>query len=115
MSKAISFRQRQVCAYCGRTATTRDHIIPKALVMSPLGPSNLVPACVLCNQIKGAMTPAAMRQLAADQRAMAARVEEMADIVAALMVERGLDALGIQVFSNGEPASAEQAAGEIHA
>lgn len=39
-----------MCIYCGDTATTRDHVPPKALLVQPF-PLNLrtVPACQSCN------------------------------------------------------------------
>jgi hypothetical protein len=41
---------QEQCAYCGRPATTRDHVPPKKLFTPPL-PGNLitVPACDNCN------------------------------------------------------------------
>lgn len=42
--------QEEFCAYCGKPATTRDHLPPKGLFTPPL-PEDLVtvPACSLCN------------------------------------------------------------------
>lgn len=48
------------CHYCERPANTRDHIVPRTLTRKffPFGtphwaPTNIVPACVRCNQLKG--------------------------------------------------------------
>lgn len=43
-------RQSEVCAYCGRTTQTRDHVPSRVLLDEPF-PENLsvVPACLLCN------------------------------------------------------------------
>lgn len=43
------------CHYCPAPATTRDHVIPKALG-GPRATWNLVPACERCNQEKGCQT-----------------------------------------------------------
>jgi hypothetical protein len=50
--KAILQRDQYTCAYCGREATTVDHIIPVSLG-GDAHPSNLVAACVPCNSSKG--------------------------------------------------------------
>lgn len=47
----ILLRDGRVCHYCGQTATTADHRIPKARGGSSL-PENLVAACVSCNSAK---------------------------------------------------------------
>ena len=50
-------RDRFRCAYCGRTASTRDHVLPR----SRGGPTtwlNLVAACAPCNGRKRDRTPA---------------------------------------------------------
>lgn len=43
------------CHYCGGPATTRDHIVPRSRIfMRPApGAENLVPACSICNLVKG--------------------------------------------------------------
>lgn len=48
------------CAYCGRPATTMDHIIPKSKGGSD-DLTNLVPACFGCNTSKGAKSLADWR------------------------------------------------------
>lgn len=63
----------EVCAYCGKWADTRDHVIPlsKARLVKVVGSlhpgmvyrilnskSNLVPCCQPCNNEKGDMMPA---------------------------------------------------------
>lgn len=46
--KAVLERDGYVCAYCGREATTADHVIPKASGgMDTM--DNLVAACLECN------------------------------------------------------------------
>lgn len=51
LSRAILERDGHTCAYCGRTATTVDHVIPKARGGTD-DESNLVAACVRCNSGK---------------------------------------------------------------
>ncbi|GLY92771.1 HNH endonuclease [Actinoplanes sp. NBRC 103695] len=53
-------RDRRRCAYCGRTATTIDHVLPRS---RGGGNSwlNTVAACGGCNQRKGDRTPAEAR------------------------------------------------------
>jgi hypothetical protein len=50
--KAILVRDQYTCAYCGREATTVDHIIPVSLG-GDAHPTNLVACCVACNSSKG--------------------------------------------------------------
>lgn len=55
--KAVLRRDRYTCAYCGRSATTVDHVVPRCQD----GPStweNTVAACRTCNERKGGRTPA---------------------------------------------------------
>jgi len=47
---------RGICAYCPRTATEIDHIIPIARGGAHVA-GNLVPACKSCNSSKGARSP----------------------------------------------------------
>lgn len=48
--ETVTARDRTLCAYCGKPATTDDHVPPQCLYTPPL-PSNLVtvPACATCN------------------------------------------------------------------
>jgi 5-methylcytosine-specific restriction endonuclease McrA len=43
----------RACWWCGRTATTIDHVIPVA-IGGGHGLDNLVPACTRCNYSRGA-------------------------------------------------------------
>jgi 5-methylcytosine-specific restriction endonuclease McrA len=55
--RGVHERDRHRCGYCGRTATTVDHILP----VSRGGKNtwlNTVAACDVCNQRKGDRTPA---------------------------------------------------------
>ncbi len=49
-------RDRHKCAYCGRTATTRDHVTP-VCQGGATSWSNLVAACGDCNSRKDGRTP----------------------------------------------------------
>lgn len=54
--KGVLARDHHTCAYCGRSATTVDHVIPRCQD----GPStwwNCVAACRDCNERKGGRTP----------------------------------------------------------
>lgn len=44
------------CVYCGGTATTRDHVIPRGRPGWDT-PDNVVPACKSCNAMKKNRTP----------------------------------------------------------
>lgn len=53
--EAVKIRDNYTCAYCGRSATTVDHVVPRARG----GQSswlNLVAACETCNFRKGSMS-----------------------------------------------------------
>src|SRR3954467_8763147 len=56
----VHLRDRRRCAYCGTTATTIDHVLPRS---RGGGNSwlNTVAACGPCNQRKGDRTPAEAR------------------------------------------------------
>ena len=57
--RGILERDERVCQYCGptgRKATTVDHVIPKSRGGSS-SPTNLVAACLECNQKKADRTP----------------------------------------------------------
>jgi len=53
LSAAVLERDGHTCRYCGRPATTADHVIPKAKGGTD-EMSNLVAACRSCNSGKGA-------------------------------------------------------------
>ncbi len=83
------------CAYCGIVAPlTRDHIVPRSLLAAPLGAKNIVRACESCNKLKTNMTPAQMRDLSGEMRAVANRLGRIATRVDQLCRERGLDMPG---------------------
>ncbi len=49
-------RDGHACAYCGREASTRDHIVPRSRG-GPTSWLNLVAACAACNGYKRDRTP----------------------------------------------------------
>lgn len=49
-------RDNFICQYCGKSAKSVDHILPKARGGEHTE-DNLVAACVLCNNKKGDRTP----------------------------------------------------------
>jgi hypothetical protein len=49
-------RDGHKCAYCGRAATTRDHVVPRSQ-RGPTSWENLVAACGPCNTRKDGRTP----------------------------------------------------------
>lgn len=51
-------RDGRVCAYCGKTATTVDHIVPTSKGGGARDWLNTVAACVKCNGKKADRTPA---------------------------------------------------------
>lgn len=53
-------RDRRRCAYCGRTASTIDHVLPRSRGGGNTW-TNTVAACGRCNQRKGDRTPAEAR------------------------------------------------------
>jgi 5-methylcytosine-specific restriction endonuclease McrA len=54
------------CAYCGRTLTpksvTRDHVLPK--VQGGTNAGNILPACLICNRLKGPLTLEQFKEVA---------------------------------------------------
>ena len=56
----VLVRDGHRCAYCGRTATTIDHVLPRSRGGRNTW-SNTVAACGGCNQRKGDRTPAEAR------------------------------------------------------
>lgn len=57
--RGILRRDAQHCGYCGNTATTIDHILPKSRGGKDTW-ENLVACCLRCNNIKSDRTPAEM-------------------------------------------------------
>jgi 5-methylcytosine-specific restriction endonuclease McrA len=47
---------KPICIYCGRPATTVDHILPRSRGGTD-DPDNVVPACKACNSAKSNRTP----------------------------------------------------------
>ena len=45
--------KQQICIYCGREATTRDHVPPKQLFPKPRPTLETVPSCFECNNLFG--------------------------------------------------------------
>lgn len=79
------------CAYCGRHGyLTRDHIIPRALLLAPLGGRNIILACKSCNALKVALTPTQMHSQAAEMLSVARRLARIAHRTNELMRQRGL-------------------------
>lgn len=79
------------CPYCDGPMPhpSRDHIVSKRLGGNR-GPHNIIRVCRACNQVKGDMTPDAMRSLAEEMEYEASVVRKIADRVDALITERGL-------------------------
>lgn len=50
-------RDRHKCAYCGRSATTIDHVVPRCQDGASVW-ENVVAACLKCNSTKAGRTPA---------------------------------------------------------
>lgn len=89
------------CIYCDREfdqtwyggSKTKDHIIPRAMQVDDArftGRGNCVSACGACNQIKSNMMPSAIRATAEEHRKRAALLDQIAERVEALIVERRL-------------------------
>jgi 5-methylcytosine-specific restriction endonuclease McrA len=56
----VLVRDRHTCAYCGRHATTIDHVLPRSRGGGSTW-SNTVAACASCNHRKANRTPAEAR------------------------------------------------------
>ena len=56
----VLVRDRSACAYCGRHATTIDHVLPRSRGGGSTW-SNTVAACASCNHRKANRTPAEAR------------------------------------------------------
>jgi 5-methylcytosine-specific restriction endonuclease McrA len=54
--RGVLRRDAHRCAYCGRAASTIDHIVPRSRGGSDTW-SNLVACCLRCNGVKGDRTP----------------------------------------------------------
>jgi 5-methylcytosine-specific restriction endonuclease McrA len=57
--RGVLRRDGQRCAYCGHSATTVDHVLPRSRGGADSW-ENLVACCLRCNNIKGDRTPAEM-------------------------------------------------------
>ncbi len=53
LRKAVFAAKGRTCWYCGRPASTIDHVLPRVLGGTHTL-SNLVPACARCNYSRGA-------------------------------------------------------------
>jgi 5-methylcytosine-specific restriction endonuclease McrA len=60
ITKLVYATHGRYCVYCGRDATSIDHVHPKSDLeywettgLNPDDLSNLVPSCTSCNSIKG--------------------------------------------------------------
>ncbi len=57
--RGVLRRDGNRCAYCGKSATTIDHVLPRSRGGSGTW-ENLVACCLRCNNVKGDRTPAEM-------------------------------------------------------
>lgn len=84
-------KRRGRCVYCGANGDlTKDHIIPRSVLPTPLGPRNVAHSCGSCNALKADLSPGDMRLLANDMRSVAGRLNRIARGVDRLCRERGL-------------------------
>ena len=58
--RGVLRRDGHRCGYCGKSATTIDHVLPRSRGGADSW-ENLVAACLRCNNVKGDRTPAEMR------------------------------------------------------
>jgi 5-methylcytosine-specific restriction endonuclease McrA len=58
--RGVLERDHRICAYCGRSATTIDHVLPRSRGGANTW-LNTVAACGRCNQRKGDRTPSEAR------------------------------------------------------
>ena len=58
--RGVLRRDSHHCAYCGKTASTIDHVLPRSRGGADSW-ENLVACCLRCNNVKGDRTPAEMR------------------------------------------------------
>jgi hypothetical protein len=52
LRRSVLRRDRGTCQYCGGSAVTADHVVPRERG-GPDHPDNLVAACALCNELAG--------------------------------------------------------------
>lgn len=57
--RSVLRRDGHRCAYCARSATTIDHVVPRSRGGTDSW-DNLVACCLKCNNVKGARTPGEM-------------------------------------------------------
>lgn len=57
--RGVLRRDNHLCCYCGRPASTVDHVLPRSRG-GPATWENLVACCLRCNNAKGSRTPAQM-------------------------------------------------------
>ncbi|WP_292831148.1 HNH endonuclease [Microbacterium sp.] len=57
--RGVLRRDGQRCAYCGKSATTIDHVLPRSRGGADSW-ENLVACCLRCNNVKGDRTPQEM-------------------------------------------------------
>ena len=57
--RGVLRRDSHRCAYCGKAATTIDHVLPRSRSGAESW-ENLVACCLRCNNVKGDRTPAEM-------------------------------------------------------
>ncbi len=57
--RGVLRRDGQRCAYCGQSATTIDHVLPRSRGGADSW-ENLVACCLRCNNVKGDRTPGEM-------------------------------------------------------
>ena len=57
--RGVLRRDNHLCAYCGKTASTIDHVMPRSRGGADSW-ENLVACCLRCNNVKGDRTPQEM-------------------------------------------------------
>lgn len=79
VTKAVLMLAGERCRYCGKAATTADHIVPQR-VNGKDAASNLVAACQSCNSKKGGarLPPETERELLIEAWIVADEVEKLA-------------------------------------
>ena len=81
ITRAVLMANGHRCQYCGKPATTADHIIPTALGGSDKA-ANLTASCKRCNCSKGArrLDPAHEQEIKTQAWIVAGLVEEMTHV-----------------------------------